>query len=440
LEKITVIFFAGGETPPVQRRMNTEAMKMYRKILHCDINNFYASVELLHHPKLRGKPVAVGGSAEARHGIILAKNYEAKPYGIQVGMALWQARERCPGLIIVPPDYPKYQRFSALFRKILLEYTDFVEPFGLDESWCDVTDICGRPDAARLLADEIRGRVKSELGLTASVGVSYNKIFAKLGSDLKKPDGTTVISPENFKKVAWELPAADLLGVGRSTEKRLTENGINTIGDIANTDIHCLERLFGKWGLSLFAFANGLDNTPVKRGDFSPEIKSVGNSTTCPRDLVNENDVHIVFYNLAESVAARMREIGVMAKTVQISLRSTDLTWFDRQAALTKPSMIAAELTETAMSLLKRNYDWRRPLRSIGIRGTNLIPYAESAQVSLFVEDERRRRAERLEYAVDGIRRRFGYSYIGRLLTKSDGEIGQLDAKTENVIHPIGFS
>jgi DNA polymerase-4 len=413
---------------------------MYRKILHCDLNNFYASVELLHHPNLRGKPVAVGGSAEARHGIILAKNYEAKPFGIEVGMALWQARERCPGLIIVPPDYKKYQKFSALFRQILLEYTDFVEPFGLDESWCDITDICGRSDAARLLADEIRGRVKDELGLTASVGVSFNKIFAKLGSDLKKPDGTTVISPTNFKKVAWNLPASDLLGVGRSTGKRLKENGINTIGDIANADVHCLERLFGKWGYSLYSYANGLDTSPVKRGDFSPEIKSVGNSTTCPRDLVNEQDAQIVFYNLAESVTARMREIGVMAKTVQISLRTADLVWFERQAALEKPSMIAAELTETAMKLLRRNYDWRRPLRSVGIRGTNLVPYAEAAQVSLFPDEERRRRAEHLEYAVDSIRRRFGYGSLGRLLLQSDGEIGHLDAKTDNVIHPIGFS
>ncbi|MDR0974444.1 MAG: DNA polymerase IV [Ruminococcus sp.] len=411
-----------------------------RKILHCDVNNFYASVEILHHPKLRGKPVAVGGSAEERHGIILAKNYIAKPFGIQVGMALWQARQKCPDLIILPPDYPKYQKFSALFRKILLEYTDLVEPFGLDESWCDVTAICGKPGAAKLLADEIRERVKNELGLTISVGVSYNKIFAKLGSDIKKPDATTVISPTNFKRVVWGLPASDLLGVGRQVEKSLKGVGILTIGDIANADISYMEKLFGKWGAHLYCYANGLDNSPVKPGDFTPVIKSVGNSTTCPRDLVNDNDAHIVLFNLAESVAERMREIGMMAKTVQISLRTSDLRWFDRQAILPKPSMIAAELAEEGMKLLRKNYDWRMPLRSIGIRGAKLIPYAPSEQLSFFADETKRNRAERLEYAVDDIRRRFGYEKLGRLILKTDDKIGQLDAKTSNVIHPLGFS
>jgi DNA polymerase-4 len=413
---------------------------MYRKILHCDINNFYASVEILHHPRLRGLPVAVGGSAESRHGIILAKNYEAKPFGIQVGMALWQARERCPGLIIVPPDYKKYQKFSALFRKILLDYTDFVEPFGLDENWCDVTDICGKPDSARLLADEIRERVKNELGLTASIGVSYNKIFAKLGSDMKKPDGTTVISPSDYKRAAWGLPASDLLGVGRSVIKKLESNGIKTIGDIATSEEFLLEKLFGKWGLHLYTYANGLDTSPVKPSGFSPEIKSVGNSTTCPRDLVNENDAKIVFMNLAESVAARMREIGVAAKTVQISLRTNDLAWFDRQMALPAPSITAAELTNAAMTLIRRHYDWSRPLRSIGIRGANLTPYVETVQTSFFEDTEKRRRAEKLEYAIDSIRRRFGYGSLQRLLLTSDNDIGHLDAKTVNIIHPIGFS
>jgi DNA polymerase-4 len=413
---------------------------MYRKILHCDINNFYASVEILHHPKLRGHPVAVGGSPEERHGIILAKNYEAKPFGIQVGMALWQAKEKCPDLIIVPPDYPKYQKFSALFREILSDYSDFIEPFGLDENWVDVTAICGKPDAARLLADEIRQRVKEELGLTISIGVSYNKIFAKLGSDIKKPDATTVISPTNYKRVVWGLPACDLLGVGRSSEKRLTANGINTIGDIANADVSSLERIFGKWGLNLYTYANGLDTSPVKSKDYEREIKSVGNSTTCPRDIQNMNDAHIVFYNLAESVAARMREIGMLAKTVQISLRDSHLSTFERQAVLPKPSMIAAELTDTAMSLLRKNYDWRTPLRSIGIRGTNLIPYYQNTQISLFEDDNKRILTEQLEYTIDDIRRRFGYKSVQKLLLHSDEKLGRLDAKSANTVHPVGFS
>ncbi|MDR0946654.1 MAG: DNA polymerase IV [Ruminococcus sp.] len=413
---------------------------MYRKILHCDINNFYASVEVLHHPKLGAYPVAVGGSAEERHGIILAKNYIAKPFGIQVGMALWQAKERCKDLIIVPPDYPKYQKFSALFREILSEYSDYVEPFGLDESWVDVTDICGKPDAARLLADEIRERVKKELGLTISIGVSYNKIFAKLGSDIKKPDATTVISPTNFKKVVWGLSASDLLGVGRSAGKRLASSGINTIGDIANADAACLEHIFGKWGLHLYTYANGLDTSPVKPSSYEREIKSVGNSTTCPRDLENSNDAHIVFYNLAESVCERMREIGMMAKTVQISLRDTDLRTFERQAVLSKPSVVAAELTDTALLLLKKNYNWKLPLRSIGIRGMNLVPFEQTPQISMFEDDNKRVRTENLEFTIDGIRRRFGYLSVQRLLMYSGGKLGKLDAKSSNIIHPVGFS
>jgi DNA polymerase-4 len=419
--------------------ININSTGSYRKILHCDINNFYASVEILHHPKLRGKPVAVGGSAEERHGIILAKNYVAKPFGIQVGMALWQAKKLCPNLIILPPDYPKYQKFSYLFRKILLEYTDLVEPFGLDESWCDVTAICGKPDAARLLSDEIRERVKEELGLTISVGVSYNKIFAKLGSDIKKPDATTVISPTNYKKIVWGLPASDLLGVGRSVGKLLTGIGILTIGDIAESDPSYLEKLFGKWGLHLHAYANGLDISPVKPCDFTPDIKSVGNSTTCPRDLVNDADAKIVLYNLSESVAERMRDIGMMAKTVQLSLRTNDLKWFERQMPLKKPSMIASEIADAGMALLRKNYDWRLPLRSIGIRGCKLVPYAPSEQLSLFEDETKRNRAESLEYALDDIRRRFGYHSTGRLFLKGGGELGQLDAKSSNTIHPVGF-
>jgi DNA polymerase-4 len=414
----------------------------YRKILHCDANNFYASVELIYNPKLRGRPIAVGGSVEERHGIILAKSNEAKKCGVKTGQALWQAKALCPELIILPPEFSKYMKYSKLFRDILLEYTDYVEPFGLDESWCAVTEIAGKPGAAKALADEIRERVKSELGLTVSIGVSFNKIFAKLGSDIKKPDATTVVSPTNFKRVAWSLPASDLLGVGRSCEKRLTASGILTIGDIARADPALLEKMFGKWGYSLYIYANGLDNSPVKSREFEREIKSVGNSTTCPRDIENTSDAHIVFLNLAESVAARMREIGMMAKTVQISLRTADLKWFDRQMQLEKPSMIASELADAAMTLLKNNYDWRQPLRSIGIRGTNLTPICAETelQVSLFDADNRRARAEKLEYAIDGIRRRYGYHSLHRLLLQSDGKIGLLDAKSENVIHPLGFS
>jgi len=410
-----------------------------RVILHADMNNCYASIEILHHPRLKGHPVAVGGNVEQRHGIILAKNYEAKAYGIQVGQALWQARQKCPNLIILPPDYDKYLRFSRLFRGILTEYSDQVEPFGMDESWADVTGSSRIYGSGKIIADIIRERVKFELGVTVSVGVSFNKIFAKLGSDIKKPDATTVITEDNYRDMVWPLPAGDLLGVGRSTEARLKYYGVNTIGDIAKTGPVALQKWFGKWGLFLYSYANGMDDSSVKAVSHEAAIKSVGNSSTCPRDLENDRDAHIVFLNLAESVAERMRDLGVMAQTVQISLRTNDLEWCERQMALPAPSMIATELTDAAMKLLRKHYRWEKPLRGVGIRGTNLIPLDAVRQLSMFGDEERRRALEQLEYAIDGIRRRYGYHSIGRALLSTDEKLGKLDAKGDNVIHPVGY-
>lgn len=410
---------------------------MARIILHADLNNCYASIEMLHHPKLRGHPVAVGGSAEMRHGIILARNYEARPYGITVGQTLWEARQKCPGLIIVPPDYDKYLRFSRMFRAILSDYSPRVEPFGLDESFLDVTGIHMRGGDGQAIADDIRERVKFELGVTVSVGVSYNKIFAKLGSDLKKPDATTVITEGNYRDVAWPLPAADLFGVGRRMQLKLAKYGIKTIGDIANCDPALLQNWFGKWGLFLHVYANGRDNSPVAETGVESAVKSIGNSSTCPRDLENDLDAHIVFQNLAESVAERMREQGFMAKTVQISLRTNDLFWFERQMQLTQPTHVSTELCAAAMTLLRQNWSWERPLRSIGIRGANLVPISQPRQLYLFYDEKRREKAERLEYAIDDIRRRFGHYAVDRALLLLDDKLGKLNPKSDH-LNPTG--
>ena len=410
-----------------------------RTIIHADLNNCYASIEMLHHPKLRGHPMAVGGSVESRHGIILARNYEARPYGVKVGQALWEARQICPGLIIVPPDYDKYMRFSRLFRDILCDYSPQVEPFGLDESWVDVSGISAHSGDGEAIANEIRERVKFELGVTVSVGVSWNKIFAKLGSDMKKPDATTVITEGNFKDVVWPLPASDLLGVGRATRAKLLRYGIKTIGGIANTDPSVLKTWFGKWGLFLYAYANGLDSSPVVWTGEENVVKSVGNSTTCPRDLECDEDAHIVFQNLAESVAERMRELGLQAKTVEISLRRNDLTGFIRQRTLRAPTHVSTELCRAAMDLLHANYSWDLPLRSIGIRGANLVPINSARQLSLFEDELRRDRRETLEFVIDGIRRRYGHYAIDRALLHLDAKLGKLNPKDDNVIHPVGY-
>ena len=410
-----------------------------RVILHADMNNCFASIEVLHNPNLRGKPVAVGGSVEDRHGIILAKNYEAKAYGVKTAEAIWQARRKCPSLIIVPPDMEKYLRFSKLFKRILLDYSEQVEPFGIDESWVDVTGSTNLFGSGEQIANTIRERVKFELGITVSVGVSFNKIFAKLGSDIKKPDATTVITRENFREVVWPLPASELLGVGRATQAKLHNYRIYTIGDLAKADTRMLQRRLGKWGIMLHSYANGLDNSTVKPAGYENVIKSVGNSTTCPRDLDCEQDARIVFQNLAESVSERMRCLGVMANTVQISLRTNDLEWCERQMGLPYPSMVSSELTNAAMKLLRSSYLWNKPLRSIGIRGTNLVSMNNNRQLSMFGNEAERERSERMEYAIDDIRRRFGHHSINRALLIADKKLGRLDAATEHVIHPIGY-
>ncbi len=410
-----------------------------RTVLHVDMNNFYASVECLHDPSLRGKPVAVGGNAQARHGIILAKNNEAKRYGIQTGEALWQARGKCGELVIVPPHYDRYIRFSHMARDIYDAYTDRIEPFGLDEAWLDISARGMKTAEGKRVADEIRQRIRDELGITASVGVSFNKIFAKLGSDMKKPDATTVLSQDNYRQRAWPLPVEALLCVGPATCRKLHSRGIYTIGQLAATDPKLLHVWFGKWGLSLYHFANGLDVSPVRPAGQDTAVKSVGNSSTTPRDLQNEGDARVTFAALAESVAARLREYGLKGTTVQISLRDNRLASFERQMKLQAPTDLSRELFEAAMILLRRHYDWRRPLRSVGLRACGLVPWDTPVQLSFFGGEIRRQREERLEQAVDGLRRRFGQKVIRRGTLYEDPLLGQLNPKEDHCIHPVSF-
>lgn len=281
---------------------------MERVVLHSDMNNYYASIELLHHPELRGRPLVVGGDPEARHGIVLAKDQFAKKAGVKTGMALWQAKQICPEIVFVPPRMGLYLRFSRLVREIYADYTDMQEPFGLDECWLDVSQSGSYKGDGMTIAKEIRNRIKFELGITVSIGVSWNKIFAKLGSDYKKPDAITEISRENYRQIVWPLQVEDLLYVGRATQKKLNLYGIHTIGELARTDPELLHRWFGKMGYVLSVFANGEDQTPVSMEDYHAPIKSIGNSTTTPRDLTTDMDVKIIVYALAESVSARLCE------------------------------------------------------------------------------------------------------------------------------------
>ena len=320
-------------------------------MLHSDCNCFYASVELLHHPELRGKPVAVGGDPESRHGIILTADYTAKKYGVKTGMALWQAKQLCPAITFLPPRMDLYLRFSRMAQEIYAEYADLREPFGCDESWLDVTASATLKGDGELIAKEISNRMKSELGITVSIGVSYNKIFAKLGSDYKKPDAITTMYRNEFKEKVWKLPASDLLYVGKSTAKKLNSIGVKTIGELATMDEKLLVSLLGKMGSVLWGFANGYDNSPVRKENTHAAIKSVGNSTTTPRDLTTDEDVKIIIYVLSESVAARLRENGFRCRTVEISIRDNELYSFTRQCKVHNATNITEEIAREAYRL-----------------------------------------------------------------------------------------
>ena len=427
---------------------------MNRTILHSDCNCFYASVELLHHPELRGKPVAVGGDPEERHGIVLTADYTAKHRGVKTGMALWQARQVCPDIIFLPPRMDLYLRFSRMAQEIYAEYTDKREPYGIDESWLDVTDSVSLKGDGYHIAQEISSRMKKELGITVSVGVSFNKIFAKLGSDYKKPDAITTMNKDEYRDKAWPLPVSDLLYVGSATNNKLRGIGIRTIGDLARTEESLLVRKLGKMGSILWAFANGYDESPVKIENTSAPIKSVGNSTTTPKDMETDEDVKIVLYILAESVAARLRENGFRCRTVEISIRDKDLLHFSKQVKLQNASNITREIAEAGYKLYKESYRlpadekelknsrpefYQKPLRSIGIRGTDLVTDYFWEQLDMFMDPQAREKQMKVDAAVDNIRKRFGFYSIQRGLMYQDRILSACDAKSDHTVHPHGY-
>jgi len=410
---------------------------MSRTILHVDLNNFYASVECLYRPELKSIPVAVCGNAEARHGIVLAKNYPAKQLGIKTGEAIWQAKQKASNLVVIPPDFKKYLRFSRKAREIYATYTNQIEPFGIDEAWLDVTGSIKMFGNGEIIANTIRQRMKEELGLTVSVGVSYNKIFAKLGSDMKKPDATTIILQENFKKKVWPLPVNELLYVGRSTRNKLYSRNINTIGDLANKDVHDLKLLLGVWGETLWSFANGLDYAPVRKLGEESIVKSIGNSTTTPRDLLNLNDVKLIIYVLSESVAARLRAHGLKCTTVAITIRDKELYSFDRQGKLSEATYTSNDIANKAIELFEKNYNWYKPIRSIGVRGANLVTETDHMQLDLF--DVTKEKHEKIDKVIDTLRRRFGNESICRAAMLTDRELSGFNPKDDHVIHPVSF-
>ena len=386
---------------------------MERTILHSDINSCYASIERLFDPSLAEKPFAVCGDKELRHGIVLSKDDKAKAAGVKTGMAIWQAKQLCPDIVIVPTHFDRYEKYTAMVRKIYAEYTDLCEPFGMDECWLDITGCIACPDPVKT-ANEIRSRVKDEIGITVSIGVSWNKIFAKLGSDYKKPDAITVIDKEHFREMVWPLPSSDLLMVGRSTARTLSRMGICTIGEIANASPELLKASLGKSGLMLYAYANGMDISPVHRIGDRPLPKSIGNSTTTSQDIRNEEEARRTMMILAESVASRLRHEKLMCRTVELSLRDTELNWRSHRMQLRYATDVTAELIDYGMELLHQCHNFAEPLRSMGLRGLELVNSDAPEQVDIFIDYVNLERQRKIDAAVDKIRGKYGNGLIQR--------------------------
>ncbi len=389
-----------------------------RIILHVDQNCFFASVGMIYHPEYRNVPMAVAGDAKTRHGIILAKNQLASGYGVKTAEAIWQAQAKCPDLVLIPPEYEKYELYSKKLKYMYTEYTDRVEPFGLDECWLDMTGILEDFDEAKEFADELRRRVREEFKLTCSVGVSFNKCFAKLGSDYRKPDATTVITRDDFKSIVWPLPASDLLFVGKSTVKNLSKINVNTIGDLAALDRDYTVSFLGKSGAMLWDYANGIDDSPVNEVRYKRDIKSIGNSTTPPEDMVSIDDVRRTLLHLAGSVSSRLRKHDYKCTVIQIHVRDRDLHVYEHQRVLFEPTDVKKDIYDMAVELFMESYDWHSSVRSVGIRCSNLISSDEGEQISIFADQDKREKDEKLGKAIDELNRKFGKGTV-----KSLGEV-----------------
>ncbi|HJB31322.1 MAG TPA: DNA polymerase IV [Candidatus Oscillibacter excrementavium] len=389
---------------------------MDRIILHCDLNSFYASVELRDHPDLRTVPTAVCGDPSSRHGIILAKNEAAKKYGVQTAETIWQARKKCPGLVLLPPHHSLYRQVSKQVNAIYEQYTDLVEPFGIDESWLDVTNTLHLFGGdARALADALRERMKRELDLTLSVGVSFNKVFAKLGSDYKKPDATTVISRENWQKLVWPLPVGALLYVGGAAQKLLAQFGVKTIGQLASCRRDALETLMGKMGAQLHDYANGLDTDPVRSRYEAEPVKSVGNGTTFPQNLTTAEQVRGGIAILADSVASRLRHAGLYAGGIQVTVRDPQFRDRSRQMQLPAPTHLIRELTAAAMELTHQLWKPPAPVRALTVTAIHLVRSEDAyEQVDLFTAGAapKQEKQEKLEAAMDRLRGKYGTGVI----------------------------
>ena len=387
-----------------------------RTVLHCDCNSFFASVECMLDPSLASVPMAVCGSEEDRHGIVLAKNEKAKAYGIKTAETVWSAKKKCKDLVVVPPHHDEYLRVSRRVNEIYRRYTDLVEPFGIDECWLDVTASRRLFGDGIEIAERIRNEIKSEIGITVSIGVSFNKIFAKLGSDYKKPDAITVISRENYKQIVYPLPVDNLLFVGQRTADELKKAGIKTIGELAATDTSFLTYKFGKAGAVLSTYARGEDKSPVASVYEKNDPKSIGNGMTFKKDISSDDEIRLGIAFLSEEICERMRRKGKKCSTVCVTIRDTMLCNISRQRQLSSPTNISSEISDIAFSIVKQEWKTGKPIRMLTVTAASLTDENEATfQTDIFDEgEEKRKKFESLEKTIDKIRGKHGRSIISR--------------------------
>ena len=411
---------------------------MQRLILHSDLNCFYAAVECLYDRSLKGKPVAVCGDPNKRHGIVLAKSYEAKAFGIHTGETVWQAKQKCPELILVPVHFERYKKYSKLVRDIYYEYTNFVEPYGLDEAYLNISKPDGDFNYALETAQKINREIKEKLGLTVSIGVSFTKSFAKLGSDYKKPDGITVITPDNFKDIVWPLDVDRLMYVGNATRNKLEKLGITTIGMLANADERGIAENFGRNGLKARNRALGRDFEPVQDYVYKRKIKSIGNSVTLPYDIYEESDVDITLMVLAESVAHRLRENGARCNTIQIEIKEDVYYKASAQKKLRYATNVSDDIFRTAKKLFESRHTYGRPVRSIGIKVCE-IDFGETLQLSLDPEFKRSETQLKIDNMVEAVRNKYGYESIKRGIMLLNNELSEINPCADHTVYPGGF-
>ncbi len=387
---------------------------MDKIILHCDLNNFFASVSLLFNPTLKDLPVAVCGDKENRHGIILAKNEIAKSYGVKTAEPIHEALRKCPELVTLPASYDKYKEYSKKAYKIYQRYTDMIEPFGIDECWLDVTGSTVLFGSGEEIAFKIKEDIKKELGITASVGVSFNKVFAKLGSDMKKPDAVTVISRENFKEKIWNLPISDLLFVGKKTREKLASCGVHTIGDITYCDDSTLIRLLGKNGIDLKNAALGNDLSPVCPVTENDKPKSIGRSVTSGKDFTTDAQVWKSFLEFSEEISEILRQKNLFACGVQVHIRTASLKVNEFSHTHTSSTNCALTIAKWGFELFKANYSFGEPLRSVGLRVINLKNHQTANQLDLFGNSNDDTKLEKVEDSIYSVRQKFGNKSLKR--------------------------